>query len=831
MSAKNINMTDGGKLFKNLCFYVAPLMLTGILQLLFTASDLIVCGIFSSEDSTGAISSTNSLINLIVNLFMGLSVGANVLMSRAYGANDKEKGQKVVYTAMILALGIGLFLAAFGSGLSRFFLQWMDTDPELIGKSTQYLTVYFLGVPFLMIYNFGASILRAVGDTRRPFYFLTISGVVNVCLNLLFVIVFKLDVLGVAICTDISEALSATLVVIYVCKHKGFFNFKFREMRFYKREAAEIIKIGMPAGIQSSLFSISNILLQASVNSLGSKAIINGNGAASSIEGFIYTSMNSVSQGCVSFASANYGAKNKRNIGKAVIYSVILIMIINLTLGLTAFFLRRHLVSLYVSSPEAIAAGAERLQIILLTYFLCGLMEVPAYAQRAMGYSTLPMLVSIVGVVGMRFVWIFGIFPLKSMHSLSGLMWSYPLSWFLTGAVQYACFFIIYRRLKFMQYRELGSTGLKVSEIGLGCEGFNEDGGKRTAPIIDLAHKNGVNYIDLYTSSPVVRSSLGEALKGRRKDFILQAHICTVWRDGQYKRTRDPAEVEEGFSDLLTRLKTDYIDVGMIHYVDSVAEWDRVADGAVMQYAQKLKSEGKIKHIGLSSHNPLAAQKAVESGLIDVLMFSINPCYDLQPAGENCEDLWAESSYTHALVNMDPDREKLYETCQRLGVGITVMKVFGGGDLLNEELSPAGKALTVSQCIHYALTRPAVATVLVGSHSCEELQTSLDYERATAEERDYAAALASFPKISWQGHCMYCGHCAPCAKNIDIATVTKFLNLARAQGEVPETVREHYAALAVKAGECVECGACEKRCPFGVSVRENMREAKSVFGK
>ena len=212
-------------------------------------------------------------------------------------------------------------------------------------------------------------------------------------------------------------------------------------------------------------------------------------------------------------------------------------------------------------------------------------------------------------------------------------------------------------------------------------------------------------------------------------------------------------------------------------------------------------------------------------------MFSVNPCYDLQPPDEDCENLWAEDSYKNQLTNMDPNRERLYETCQRRGVGITVMKVFGGGDLLDGELSPAGKALTVPQCIAYALDRPAVATVLAGAHSVEELKRSIDYESATKEERDYATAFLSFPRINWTGHCMYCGHCAPCTKSIDIATVTKFLNLARAQGKLPETVREHYGALRVKAGECVACGACETRCPFGVKIIENMRAAKQIFGR
>lgn len=382
-----------------------------------------------------------------------------------------------------------------------------------------------------------------------------------------------------------------------------------------------------------------------------------------------------------------------------------------------------------------------------------------------------------------------------------------------------------------MNYRALGATGLMVSEIGMGCEGFVDHEGDFTGDLVDLAHKSGVNYIDLYISSPHVRSRLGKALKGRREAFILQAHLCTVWKDGQYQRTRDISQVRESFQDLLKRLDTDYIDVGMIHYVDSLEDWNEVYNGPVMEYARELKAGGVIGHIGLSSHNPAAAMAAVESGEIEVLMFSINPCYDMQPAGEDVEALWDEKNYAHPLLNMDPDREALYETCSRLGVGITVMKAFGGGDLLNEKLSPAGMALTPLQCIHYALTRPGVATVLSGARTVDELKEGIRYETAPDEERDYGAALAAFPKISWEGRCMYCGHCAPCPVGIDVASVMKFFNLAKAQDHVPETVREHYGTLAHKAGECIECKACEGRCPFKVAVAEKMGQAVKVFGR
>lgn len=382
-----------------------------------------------------------------------------------------------------------------------------------------------------------------------------------------------------------------------------------------------------------------------------------------------------------------------------------------------------------------------------------------------------------------------------------------------------------------MKYRTLGRTGLRLSEIGLGCEGFVQTDDAFAKEMLDTALAAGVNCMDIYTPNPDVHRRVGAAIRDRRGEFVLQAHLCTLWENGQYRATRKIGEVRSAFDLMLTNLGTDYIDIGMIHYIDSESVWREVADGPVMAYALEQKKAGRIRHIGMSSHNPKVSLMAVESGLIDVLMFSVNPCYDLLPGEEDCDHLFRSESYEGVFSNMDPEREKLYETCQRLGVGITVMKAFGGGDLLSEELSPAGKALTAVQCIHYALTRPAVASVMTGARSLEELNASLAYEEADEAQRDYAAAFARFPRIKWEGHCMYCGHCAPCPKGIDVATVTKFLNLVRAQGETPETVREHYAALEHRAGECVGCGACEKRCPFHVPVMENMKKAAEVFGK
>ena len=382
-----------------------------------------------------------------------------------------------------------------------------------------------------------------------------------------------------------------------------------------------------------------------------------------------------------------------------------------------------------------------------------------------------------------------------------------------------------------MEYRELGRTGLMVSEIGMGCEGFLEKPYEVVREIVDTMEAGGINCVDLYSPNPEFRSNLGRALRGRREKFILQAHLCAVWKNGQYMRTRNIAEVRDSFADQLRRLETDHVEIGMIHYVDSLDDWERVRAEGVLDYARALRDQGVIGCIGLSSHNPEVALEAVNSGEIAVLMFSVNPCYDLLPAGEHVEELWNDDNYAEPLVNMDPQRQTLYETCQRLGVGITVMKAVGGGDLLRAELSPAGRALTLFQCLHYALTRPGVAAVMSGARNLEELRASLAYEDASQEERDYAAAFAALPKISWKGHCMYCGHCAPCPVGIDVAAVSKFLNLAQAQGLVPETVQEHYALLAHHGGECVGCGACEERCPFEVPIMEHMVQAARVFGQ
>ena len=384
-----------------------------------------------------------------------------------------------------------------------------------------------------------------------------------------------------------------------------------------------------------------------------------------------------------------------------------------------------------------------------------------------------------------------------------------------------------------MNYRTLGRTGIRVGEIGLGCEAFENQTVEYGVELIDAAIAAGVNYFDLYNPEPYVRDAFGRAMEGRREKFILQGHLCSVWMDGQYKRTRDMDQVRRSFSDLLARLRTDYIDVGMIHYVDGQQDFDAVMGGPVIEFAKELKAAGKIRHIGMSTHNPRIGIQAVKTGLIDVIMFSVNPAYDIVPPNEDINVLFDKATYEapDVLSSTDPERQELYSLCESQGVAITVMKPYGGGALLKAEESPFGAAMTVNQCLHYCLTRPGVTTVLAGAHDKEQLLQAVAYCDASDEERDYAKLLSSCPAHPFTDKCMYCGHCAPCTMGIDIASVNKFADLSKAQGTVPETVREHYQALGVKAGACVECGQCEARCPFGVKIVEHMRMAREIFGE
>lgn len=382
-----------------------------------------------------------------------------------------------------------------------------------------------------------------------------------------------------------------------------------------------------------------------------------------------------------------------------------------------------------------------------------------------------------------------------------------------------------------MNYRSLKRChNLKVSEIALGCEGLSKMSSKEVKAMLDRALELGINFIDLCLPNPDFRDNMGRAISGRREKFCLQGHIGAVWEKGQYLRTRDVSKSRKAFEDQLSRLGTDYMDVGMIHYVDGAEDFKEIFEGPFIEYCKELKTERKIHCLGLSSHNPQIARKAVESGLIDVLMFSVNPAYDMQPPSEDCEQLWNPENYKNGTNGIDPDRKALYELCERESIAIDVMKAFGGGDMLSAELSPFGAAFNEYQCIDYCLTRPGVAAVMAGCHSIEEMEKLAGYYAASKEEKDYSVVLSQVEKFNLKGNCMYCGHCAPCTVGIDVAVVNKYLNLALAQGEVPETVADHYKLLAHHASECIACGSCERNCPFGVGVMEKMRKAVEVFG-
>lgn len=380
-----------------------------------------------------------------------------------------------------------------------------------------------------------------------------------------------------------------------------------------------------------------------------------------------------------------------------------------------------------------------------------------------------------------------------------------------------------------MNYRALGNTGLMVSEIGLGAEWLERHNREEVCQIIHYCQEAGINILDCWMSEPNVRSNIGAAISGQREKWIIQGHLGSTWQDGQYVKTRDLDKVETAFQDLLDRLGTDYIDLGMIHFVDETAEFHRIIDGEFYAYAASLKEKGVIRHIGMSTHNPAVARLAAESGKIEMILFSVNPAFDMLPATENIDDYFKET-YDAGVGGIDSERAELYRICEQKGVGITVMKGYAGGRLFDAKTSPFGVALTPVQCLHYALTRPAVASVLVGYDSTAHVDAAVAYETATEEEKDYATVLAGAPMHAYSGQCTYCGHCAPCPAGIDIAMVNKLYDLALMQPEVPDTVRAHYQSLSANGGDCIGCKGCEERCPFGVSVAERMKAAEKLLG-
>ncbi|MBR5502038.1 MAG: aldo/keto reductase [Oscillospiraceae bacterium] len=381
-----------------------------------------------------------------------------------------------------------------------------------------------------------------------------------------------------------------------------------------------------------------------------------------------------------------------------------------------------------------------------------------------------------------------------------------------------------------MNYRRLGKTELMVSEIGFGAEWMERYDAATCKAVLDECEKQGINILDCWMSEPNVRTNLGSALAGRREKWIIQGHIGSTWQNGQYVRTRDMEKVVPAFEDLLTRLGTDYIDLGMIHYVDDEADWNNVVNTPFLQYVLQLKEKGVIRHIGMSTHNPAMAKKAVESGFIEMILFSINPAFDLLPANEDMNQYFAEQ-YDESLGGIDACRAELYKLCEQQDIGITVMKGYAGGRLFDAARSPFGVALTPVQCLHYALTRPAVAAVMTGFDTPQHVIEAAGYCTATEEEKDYASVLANAPRHAFSGQCTYCGHCKPCPMDIDIAMVNKLYDLATMQSELPASVKEHYGALQHTASACIGCGGCETRCPFGVKITERMEKAAQLFGK
>ena len=379
-----------------------------------------------------------------------------------------------------------------------------------------------------------------------------------------------------------------------------------------------------------------------------------------------------------------------------------------------------------------------------------------------------------------------------------------------------------------MKYRKLGTTGLEVSEIGLGAEWLERHNEKEVKEIIDCCESYGINILDCWMSEPNVRTNIGKAIRGKRERWIIQGHIGSTWQNGQYVRTRDLAKVEEAFSDLLTRLGTDYIDLGMIHFMDEETEFHKIMEGEFLDYVKEKKKQGIIHHIGMSTHNPKVAKLAALSGVVEMILFSINPAFDLLPASEDLNTYFADS-YAEDLNGIDPERAELYQVCEQHGIGITVMKGYAGGRLFSPQTSPFGVALTPVQCIHYALTRPGVASILAGYDSTEHVAQAVAYETATSKEKDYASVLAHAPHHAYTGQCTYCGHCAPCPAGIDDAMVNKLYDLATMQEEVPSTIKAHYESLSAGAKDCIACGGCEVRCPFDVPVVERMKRATVLF--
>ena len=432
-----------GPFWKKIWLYTIPIILTGLLQLLFNAADMVVVGRFAGQEALGAVGATGALINLMVNLFMGLSVGAGVAVAQGIGARDDKAVHRAVHTAIPAAVIGGVFLTVMGIVLSPFFLELMGTPEDVIDLSALYMRIYFAGIIPVLLYNFGASILRAAGDTRGPLIYLAISGVLNVVLNLVFVIAFHMSVAGVALATVLSQVLSCTLVLLALARRPDGCKLELRRLKIYPASLGKIVRIGLPAGIQGSLFSISNVLIQSSINSFGT-VVLSGNTAAGNIEGFVYVGMNSFHQTAMNFMGQNMGARKYENFGKIMRICLLSVGGVGILLGGTCYLFARPLLSIYLTNEAAaIGYGVTRMSYICVIYFLCGLMDVMSGVLRGMGCSLSPMVVTVLGVCGFRLAWIYTIFHMEEFHTLEVLYLSYPISWVVTFAALLCVYFVV----------------------------------------------------------------------------------------------------------------------------------------------------------------------------------------------------------------------------------------------------------------------------------------------------------------------------------------------------------------------------------------------------
>ncbi len=436
-----------GSILKKMLLFAVPLMLSSILQLLFNAADIVVVGRFAGDDSLAAVGSTSSLINLLTNLFIGLSVGSNVLVARYFGAKKEEELKETVHTAMTLSMIGGVLLTIIGIVGAPVILTWMQTPPEVLSLAVVYLRVYFVGMTAMMVYNFGSSILRAVGDTKRPLYYLTIAGVANVALNLLFVIVFQWGVFGVGLATTISQVISAAFVLHCLMKEQGGIHLDLKKLGINKGKLLQIMQIGIPAGFQGMLFSLSNVVIQSSVNTFGA-TVVAGNSAAANIEGFVYAAMNAFYQAAISFMGQNVGAGKYNRVNKILFSAEACVIAIGLLLGNLVVWFAEPLIGIYTDSPDVIAAGTLRLMIICTLYCLCGMMDVMVGALRGLGYSIAPMIVSLLGACAFRLLWIATVFQMEQFHKIETVYISYPISWSLTFLAHVVTFIIVRNKLK-----------------------------------------------------------------------------------------------------------------------------------------------------------------------------------------------------------------------------------------------------------------------------------------------------------------------------------------------------------------------------------------------